>query len=174
MYPWQTFILGLCEHLAWPFVVMVSVFLFKKDVTHLISIFSDKINNINKLKLGDVEIETMEKVLDEYPTNNEEDDDDTSLEMQFLDVWIQLEECIKQALVGENIQKNNIRNMLNVAFRSKLITNAERKVLKDMLRYRNFLVHCENVIIPDSELTFFISFLKSMIIKIKGEENAVQ
>ena len=37
MYPWQTFILGLCEHLAWPFLVAVCIFVFRKDIRSMLS-----------------------------------------------------------------------------------------------------------------------------------------
>lgn len=33
---WQTFILGLCEHLAWPVTVILCVFIFKKDVRKIL------------------------------------------------------------------------------------------------------------------------------------------
>lgn len=37
MYPWQSFILGLCEHLAWPFLVAVCVFIFRNDIRRMLS-----------------------------------------------------------------------------------------------------------------------------------------
>ena len=37
MYPWQTFILGLCEHLAWPITVIFCVIFFKKDIHNILS-----------------------------------------------------------------------------------------------------------------------------------------
>ena len=37
MYPWQSFILGLCEHLAWPFLVAVCVFVFRNDIRRMLS-----------------------------------------------------------------------------------------------------------------------------------------
>ena len=32
MEPWQTFILGLCEHLAWPVTVILCVIVFEDDI----------------------------------------------------------------------------------------------------------------------------------------------
>jgi len=37
VYPWQSFILGLCEHLAWPFLVAVCVFVFRNDIRRMLS-----------------------------------------------------------------------------------------------------------------------------------------
>lgn len=37
MYPWQTFILGLCEHLAWPILVGICIFVFKNDIRRMLS-----------------------------------------------------------------------------------------------------------------------------------------
>lgn len=37
MYWWQSFILGLCEHLAWPILVAVSIFVFRKDIRSMLS-----------------------------------------------------------------------------------------------------------------------------------------
>lgn len=37
MYPWQTFILGLCEHLAWPVLVTVCIFVFRKDIRRVLA-----------------------------------------------------------------------------------------------------------------------------------------
>ena len=37
MYPWQTFILGLCEHLAWPILVAVCIYVFRKDIRSMLS-----------------------------------------------------------------------------------------------------------------------------------------
>ena len=37
MYPWQKFILGLCEHLAWPLLVAVCIFVFRKDIRSMLS-----------------------------------------------------------------------------------------------------------------------------------------
>lgn len=36
MHTWQNFIVGLCEQLAWPFVVMFCVLLFKRDISGLV------------------------------------------------------------------------------------------------------------------------------------------
>lgn len=37
MYPWQNFIIGLSEHLAWPIVAVSCVLIFKKDINNLLS-----------------------------------------------------------------------------------------------------------------------------------------
>lgn len=37
MYPWQIVILGLCEHLAWPILVAVCIFVFRKDIRSMLS-----------------------------------------------------------------------------------------------------------------------------------------
>ena len=37
MYTWQTFILGLCEHLAWPILVGGCIFIFKNDIRKILS-----------------------------------------------------------------------------------------------------------------------------------------
>lgn len=37
MYPWQSFILGLCEHLAWPILVAVCIYVFRKDIRSMLS-----------------------------------------------------------------------------------------------------------------------------------------
>ena len=37
MYPWQTFILGLCEHLAWPILVGGCICVFKNDIRKILS-----------------------------------------------------------------------------------------------------------------------------------------
>lgn len=37
MTAWQTFVLGLCEHLAWPSLVGGCIFMFRKDVRKLLS-----------------------------------------------------------------------------------------------------------------------------------------
>lgn len=37
MYPWQNFILGLCEHLAWPILVAVCIYVFRKDIRSMLS-----------------------------------------------------------------------------------------------------------------------------------------
>lgn len=36
MYPWQTFILGLCEHLAWPFLVAVCIVYYREDIRRIL------------------------------------------------------------------------------------------------------------------------------------------
>lgn len=156
---------------SWQIVVLIVVIIFKKDITNFMLMFATKISNIKLLKLGDVEIETMDKVIEEYPVNDENIDNEYPLEMQFLNTWIQFEKCIKQVLISENIQHNNIRNIINVAYKNKIITSNEKKVLKDILGYRNFIVHCEGVTIQNSELDYFIDFLKSMMLKIEEIKN---
>ena len=37
MYSWQTFILGLCEHLAWPITVIVCIIVFKGDIKKMLN-----------------------------------------------------------------------------------------------------------------------------------------
>lgn len=37
MYWWQSFILGLCEHLAWPILVAVCIYVFRKDIRSMLS-----------------------------------------------------------------------------------------------------------------------------------------
>lgn len=37
MCPWQSFILGLCEHLAWPFLVAICIFVFRNDIRRMLS-----------------------------------------------------------------------------------------------------------------------------------------
>lgn len=36
MYPWQTFILGLCEHLAWPVFVAVCIVYYREDIRRIL------------------------------------------------------------------------------------------------------------------------------------------
>ena len=36
MYPWQLFILGLCEHLVWPFVAVGFLAYYKKDIRKIL------------------------------------------------------------------------------------------------------------------------------------------
>lgn len=36
MYPWQLFILGLCETLAWPFVAVGFIVYYKKDIRKML------------------------------------------------------------------------------------------------------------------------------------------
>lgn len=37
MYPWQNFILGLCEDLAWPLLTMIWIFYFRKDIRKVLA-----------------------------------------------------------------------------------------------------------------------------------------
>ena len=37
MYWWQSFILGLCEHLAWPILVALCIYVFRKDIRSMLS-----------------------------------------------------------------------------------------------------------------------------------------
>lgn len=37
MYSWQNFILGLCEHLAWPLLVVCCIIIFKNDIRKMLS-----------------------------------------------------------------------------------------------------------------------------------------
>ena len=37
MYPWQSFVVGLCEHLAWPILLSVCIFVFKNDICKMLS-----------------------------------------------------------------------------------------------------------------------------------------
>ena len=37
MYWWQSFILGLCEHLAWHILVAVCIYVFRKDIRSMLS-----------------------------------------------------------------------------------------------------------------------------------------
>lgn len=36
MYPWQTFILGLCEHLAWPILVGGCIVYYREDIRRIL------------------------------------------------------------------------------------------------------------------------------------------
>lgn len=36
MYPWQSFILGLCEHLAWPILVAVCIVYYREDIRRML------------------------------------------------------------------------------------------------------------------------------------------
>lgn len=45
MYPWQSFILGLCEHLAWPILVGGCIIYYRKDIRKMLT-------RITKLPLG--------------------------------------------------------------------------------------------------------------------------
>lgn len=36
MYPWQSFILGLCEHLAWPVLVAVCIVYYREDLRRML------------------------------------------------------------------------------------------------------------------------------------------
>ena len=37
MEPWQLFIIGLCEHLAWPVLIGVCVWYFREDIGKILS-----------------------------------------------------------------------------------------------------------------------------------------
>ena len=37
MYPWQNFILGLCEHLAWPIVTVGFIIYYRKDIQKMLA-----------------------------------------------------------------------------------------------------------------------------------------
>lgn len=37
MYPWQNFILGLCEHLAWPVVTVGFIIYYRKDIQKMLA-----------------------------------------------------------------------------------------------------------------------------------------
>lgn len=37
MSPEQSFILGLCEHLAWPAITMIWIFYFRKDICKILA-----------------------------------------------------------------------------------------------------------------------------------------
>ena len=37
MYPWQSFILGLSEHLAWPLLTMIWISYFRKDIRKILA-----------------------------------------------------------------------------------------------------------------------------------------
>lgn len=37
MYPWQTFILGLCEHLSWPILVGGCIIYYRKDIRKMLA-----------------------------------------------------------------------------------------------------------------------------------------
>ncbi len=55
MYPWQNFILGLCEHLAWPILVACCICSFRKDIQRVLS-------RLTKLPGGaELNPETVEK-----------------------------------------------------------------------------------------------------------------
>ena len=55
MYPWQYFVLGLCEHLAWPLLVGVCIYCFRKDLQTLLS-------RLTKLPGGaELNLETIEQ-----------------------------------------------------------------------------------------------------------------
>lgn len=45
MYTWQNFILGLCEHLAWPILVGSCIIYYRKDIRRMLA-------RITKLPLG--------------------------------------------------------------------------------------------------------------------------
>lgn len=55
MYPWQAFILGLCEHLAWPILVGGCIIYYRKDIRRMLA-------RMTKLPLGaELTPETAEK-----------------------------------------------------------------------------------------------------------------
>lgn len=55
MWPWQYFILGLCEHLAWPVLVVYCICSFRKDIQRVLS-------RLTKLPGGaELNPETVEK-----------------------------------------------------------------------------------------------------------------
>lgn len=54
MYPWQSFILGLCEHLAWPFVVILGMLLFRKNICQLF----DRIKKVGGVEFDSKKIST--------------------------------------------------------------------------------------------------------------------
>ena len=55
MYPWQSFILGLCEHLAWPLLVGGCIVYYRKDIRKMLA-------RITKLPLGaELNPETVEE-----------------------------------------------------------------------------------------------------------------
>lgn len=55
MYPWQTFILGLCEHLAWPILIGGCIIYYRKDIRKMLA-------RMTKLPLGaELNPETVEE-----------------------------------------------------------------------------------------------------------------
>lgn len=55
MYLWQTFILGLCEHLAWPILVGGCIVYYRKDIRRMLA-------RMTKLPLGaELNPETVEE-----------------------------------------------------------------------------------------------------------------
>lgn len=55
MYWWQSFILGLCEHLAWPILVGGCIVYYRKDIRKMLA-------RITKLPLGaELNPETVEE-----------------------------------------------------------------------------------------------------------------
>lgn len=54
MYPWQNFIIGLSEHLAWPIVAISCALLYRKNICQLL----DRIK-----KVGDVEFSAQKNAI---------------------------------------------------------------------------------------------------------------
>lgn len=55
MYPWQNFMIGLAEHLAWPILVATCIYTFKEDIQKLLS-------RLTKLPGGaELSLETIER-----------------------------------------------------------------------------------------------------------------
>lgn len=54
MYTWQNFIVRLCEHLAWPFVVIFGILLFRKNICQLF----DRIKKVGGVEFDSKKIST--------------------------------------------------------------------------------------------------------------------
>ncbi len=149
---------------SWQLVVLILIIIFRDNIKLLISVCTSKIGNINKLKLGELEMETMDQVIEEYPIKDEIVTKSFSLEQDFIKVCMQFETTIKEKL--SDINNHNIRNLLNNATKEKIITNQEKKALNNMFRFKNLILHHDAISIQDSELAYCIEFLQSMLVKL--------
>lgn len=156
---------------SWQLLAFIVIIMFKKNIRDLLNAFIKKIENINKFKLGEMEIETIDEVVSEYEPSMQSNDnsDEYPLEMRFLKSWMDFEGNLKTKVENElddKSQLHNTRYILNFLVNQGTITSAEKKVVVKILKYRNFLVHCENISIEDCELLSFVEFLNSMTVKI--------
>ena len=180
MYPWQNFILGLCEHFAWPASLLFVVIYFRIEIKDILTRtevlpWGWKLSNSKKLEEMKKYIREQEKIKSNKNiiTKIDSIDSEENARYEFLQKFTEMEIQIRRIC---NKLYPGVRVSLSVAMRKlaldDYISKENVSLINDIIPIRNRIVH-EGLKIDYNTNLVFLKYISLITNNLKQAEKSL-
>lgn len=180
MYPWQNFIIRLCEHLAWPAASLFVIIYFRTELKDILTRtevlpWGWKLSNSKKLEEMKKYIQAQEKIKSNQNIIAKIDsiDSEENASYKFLQKFTEMEIQIRRIC---NKLYPNVRVSLSVAMRKLALDNyisqENVSLINDIIPIRNRIVH-EGLKIDYNTNLVFLKYISLITNNLKKAEKGL-